>query len=69
MCSSDLLAPTFAMISHANPFHYAISGFRFGFIGTTDIPLGAGSALLVTINLALGLICYRALSTGWKLKN
>ena len=67
--SVDSLAPTFAMISHANPFHYAISGFRYGFIGTTDIPLGAGSALLVTINLTLGLICYRALSTGWKLKN
>lgn len=67
--SVDNLAPTFAMISHANPFHYAISGFRYGFIGTTDIPLGAGSGLLVTINLALGLICYRALSTGWKLKN
>lgn len=67
--SVNSLAPTFAMISHANPFHYAIAGFRYGFIGTSDIPLGAGSALLVAINVVLGLLCYRALVTGWKLKN
>jgi len=67
--SVDSLAPTFAMISHANPFHYAISGFRYGFIGTSDIPLGIGSALLVAINLALGLTCYSLLKSGWKLKS
>ena len=67
--SVDSLAPTFALISHANPFHYAISGFRFGFIGTSDIPLVTGSVLLVAINLALGLTCYTLLKSGWKLKN
>ena len=67
--SVDSLAPTFAAISHANPFHYAISGFRYGFIGTSDIPLGIGSALLVAINLTLGLTCYTLLKNGWKLKN
>lgn len=67
--SVDSLAPTFATISHANPFHYAISGFRYGFIGTSDIPLGIGSALLIAINLALGFTCYLLLRNGWKLKN
>ena len=67
--SVDKLAPVFAAISHANPFHYAISGFRYGFIGAADIPLGFGVAFLVTLNFALGLTCYLLLRSGWKLKN
>lgn len=67
--SVDRLSPTFAAISHANPFHYAISGFRYGFIGTSDIPLGFGFGLLLAINVALGLLAYWLLKSGWKLKN
>ncbi len=67
--SVDKLAPTFAAISHANPFHYAISGFRYGFIGQADIPLGFGVVLLLAINVALALLCYVLLKTGWKIKS
>ncbi len=67
--SVDKLAPAFAGISHANPFHYAISGFRYGFIGESDIPLGFGAALLVVLNLVLGAAAYLLLRSGWKLKN
>lgn len=67
--SIDSLAPPFVAISLANPFHYAISGFRYGFIGTSDTPLLWGSLLLVAINVALGLTCYKLLSSGWKLKS
>ncbi len=64
----DNLSPTFAAISHANPFHYAISGFRYGFIGQSDIPVGAGVVVLTLINIALGLTCYFLLKSGWKTK-
>jgi ABC-2 type transport system permease protein len=67
--SVDKLSPTFAAISHANPFHYAISGFRYGFIGQADIPLGFGVLLLLAINVALALLCYVLLKTGWKIKS
>ncbi len=67
--SIDKLSPTFAAISHANPFHYAISGFRYGFIGAADIPLGFGAGLLIVINFALGVASYLLLRSGWKLKN
>jgi ABC-2 type transport system permease protein len=67
--SVDRLSPTFAAISHANPFHYAISGFRYGFIGQADIPLWLGSIVLVAMNLALGGGAYLLLKSGWKLKN
>jgi ABC-2 type transport system permease protein len=67
--SVDRLSPAFAAISHANPFHYAISGFRFGFIGEADIPLWLGSLVLVAVNLVLAIVAYTLLRSGWKLKN
>jgi ABC-2 type transport system permease protein len=66
--SVDALSPTFAAISHANPFFYVISGFRYGFLGAADSPIPFGALLLPAINLALGLICYALLRSGWKTK-
>ncbi|MFM9976867.1 MAG: ABC transporter permease [Sphingomonadaceae bacterium] len=66
--SIDRLSPTFAAISAVNPFHYAISGFRYGFIGAADIPLMTGSVVLVVINLVLAVACYQLLRSGWRLK-
>ncbi|MEY2926104.1 MAG: hypothetical protein RL367_581 [Pseudomonadota bacterium] len=63
------LSPTFAAISHANPFHYAISGFRYGFVGVADIPLELGGIGLLLLNLALGTLSYALLRAGWKIKS
>ncbi|WP_446471792.1 ABC transporter permease [Blastomonas sp. CCH1-A6] len=67
--SVDAMAPTFRALSHANPFFYVISGFRYGFISSTDSPLLAGSLLLLAINAALGIGCYALLRSGWKLRS
>ncbi|HEX8572335.1 MAG TPA: ABC transporter permease [Allosphingosinicella sp.] len=67
--SVDSLAPAFRAVSHANPFFYVISGFRYGFLGASDSPVLTGAGLLLVINLALGGLCYAMLRTGWKLKN
>lgn len=64
----DKLAPAFQMVSHANPFFYAISGFRYGFIGSADSPVVFGALLLLGINIALGIACYLLLRSGWKLR-
>jgi ABC-2 type transport system permease protein len=66
--SIDSLAPAFQAISHANPFFYVISGFRYGFLGVADSPIGVGAVLLLVLNLMLGALCYALLRTGWKLK-
>ena len=66
--SVDRLNPAFAAISHANPFFYTISGFRYGFIGAADSPVALGAAVLIGANLALGLLCYGLLRRGWRLK-
>jgi ABC-2 type transport system permease protein len=67
--SIDSLSPTFRAVSHANPFFYVISGFRYGFLGVADSPIAVGGALLLAINLLLGLLCYVLLKRGWKLKS
>lgn len=64
----DRLSPLFASISHANPFFYVISGFRYGFIGQADSPVGIGLSVLTAANLLLGGLCYALLRSGWKLK-
>jgi ABC-2 type transport system permease protein len=66
--SIDSLSPAFRAISHANPFFYIISGFRYGFLGQADSPILLGALLLLALNLALGLLCYLLLRSGWKLK-
>ena len=40
---STSLSPTFRAVSHANPFFYVISGFRYGFLGVSDSPLLVGA--------------------------
>ncbi|HEX8215263.1 MAG TPA: ABC transporter permease [Allosphingosinicella sp.] len=67
--SIESLSPAFQAISHANPFFYVISGFRYGFLGVADSPVQAGALLLLAINLFLGALCYRLLSIGWKIKS
>lgn len=70
----DNLAPLFQTISRFNPFFYVISGFRFGFLGQSDIGdtnaavLGAAGGLGI-LNIVLAIICYKVLRSGWKLKD
>jgi ABC-2 type transport system permease protein len=70
----DNLAPAFQAVSRANPFFYIISGFRFGFLGRSDI----GSTNLAVLHSAIGVgvldmvlaaITYAVLKSGWKLKS
>ncbi|MEN3749291.1 ABC transporter permease [Sphingomonas sp. HF-S3] len=67
--SVEKLSPTFQAISHANPFFYIISGFRYGFLGVADSPVLAGSLILLATDVAMALLCYALLRKGWKLKN
>lgn len=66
--SIEALSPTFQAVSHANPFFYVISGFRYGFLGVADSPVMFGAALLLAINIVLGASCYWLLRSGWKIK-
>jgi len=70
----DNLSPAFQSVSRANPFFYIISGFRFGFLGRSDIGSTNAAVLhsalgLGLLNAVLGAIVYAVLRSGWKLKS
>ncbi|WP_066799108.1 ABC transporter permease [Sphingomonas soli] len=67
--SVEKLSPLFQTISHLNPFFYIISGFRYGFLGVADSPILLGSAVILGLDIALGLFCYWLLRSGWKIKS
>ena len=57
------------MVAALNPVFYAIDGFRYGMISVADRPLLTGFLCLCGVNLVLGVLCYRALSSGFRLKS
>jgi ABC-2 type transport system permease protein len=68
------LAPTFQAISRVNPFFYVISGFRFGFLGQSDIGSTNGAVLigalgLGLLNAVLAIAIYATMRSGWKIKS
>ena len=69
----DRLAPAFQSVSRANPFFYVISGFRYGFLGQSDIGDGTAVVLaglgLLALNAVLAFVTYWLLVSGWKIKN
>jgi ABC-2 type transport system permease protein len=67
--SVQQLSPAFRAVSHANPFFYVISGFRYGLLGVADSPILVGAVGLALVNLALWAIAYALLRSGWKIKN
>ena len=66
--SVQQLAPTFQAVSHANPFFYVISGFRYGFLGISDSPITVGAIVLFLLNIGLWAACYGLVKGGWKIK-
>jgi ABC-2 type transport system permease protein len=67
------LAPTFRAISGWNPIFYVMSGFRYGFlgqsdIGSTDAAVMGGAIGLGVLNAVLALATYAVLRSGWKLR-
>ncbi len=69
----DNLSPAFQAVSRANPFFYVISGFRYGFLGESDIGTHGDVVIaavgLLVLNLAIALGVFAVLRTGWKLKS
>ncbi|WP_184202379.1 ABC transporter permease [Polymorphobacter multimanifer] len=64
----DRVSPLLATLSAANPFFHVIDGFRSGFIGTANGDIATGAGLLLGCNIVLWVVCYRVLSSGWRLR-
>ncbi|NCA24652.1 MAG: metal-dependent hydrolase, partial [Betaproteobacteria bacterium] len=67
--SIDDLPPLWQALSHVNPFFYLVDGFRYGFLGASDVdPVLSLGAVIVTLIL-LSLYTLRFLASGKKLRH
>lgn len=60
----SMLPPFWQAVSKFNPIVYMISGFRYGFLGTTDISLNVSIMVLILFIVILYSICYYLVKTG-----
>ncbi|WP_058912307.1 ABC transporter permease [Entomohabitans teleogrylli] len=67
--SLTLLPPFWQALSQLNPIVYMISGFRFGFLGISDVPLLFSVAVLVIFILAFYLLCWYLIQRGRGLRS
>ena len=66
--SISMLPPVWQVISHFNPVVYLISGFRWAFFGTADVPI-VTSLLAIALFTALCLaVIGWIFRTGWRLR-
>lgn len=66
--SIELLSGFWQFIAKLNPILYMINGFRFGILGSSDIPLLHTFLVLSLFILFLGAIAMRMLNTGTGIK-
>ena len=66
--SISTLPPLVQVLSHFNPVFYLINGFRYGFLGISDVSIGAATLVLVALVAILIGINWYLLKTGMGLK-
>ncbi|NCQ25280.1 MAG: multidrug ABC transporter permease [Rhodobacteraceae bacterium CG17_big_fil_post_rev_8_21_14_2_50_63_15] len=66
--SVEALPPLLNRITHFNPIFYLIDGARYGFIGVSDSAPLLGLAVSLISTLAILLLAWRMLATGYRLK-
>ncbi|EAE8723670.1 ABC transporter permease [Listeria monocytogenes] len=65
----SMLPPIWQAISKVNPIVYMISGFRYGFLGVTDVPVAISLSILVVFSAVLYSICWYLISKGRGLRS
>jgi ABC-2 type transport system permease protein len=63
------LSPTWQKISQINPMLYLIDGFRYGFIGHSDIAISTNIIVAVVFVVVTAVVCVMMLGSGYKLRN
>ncbi len=65
----SMLPPFWQTVSKVNPIVYMISGFRYGFLGTTDVPIMVSITILILFIIVLYAICYYLVDKGKGLRS
>ncbi|MBO0439041.1 ABC transporter permease [Candidatus Enterococcus ikei] len=65
----SMLPPIWQAISKINPIVYMISGFRYGFLGTIDVPIIFSMIILVLFISVLYAVCWYLIDRGRGLRS
>ena len=63
------LPPFWQAVSHLNPFFYIVDGFRYGFVGVSDVPPLIRLAVVCATLAAVSTVALWMLKTGYKLRH
>ncbi len=63
------LPPFWQAVSRVNPFFYLIDGFRYGFLGVSDVSPWLGLAIVAAGFFAVSLATLALLKSGYKLRD
>ncbi|HKJ21532.1 MAG TPA: ABC transporter permease [Gammaproteobacteria bacterium] len=63
------LSPFWRELSHFNPFFYMIDGFRYGFLGTSDVNPAISLAIVLGAFVALAGLTLYWIKTGYRLRD
>lgn len=66
--SISMLPPVWQIISHFNPVVYLISGFRWSFFGTADVPIGLSLFAIAGFTTLCMAIIWWIFKTGWRIR-
>ena len=67
--SIEMLSSPWRELSLFNPILYLVNGFRYGFLGYTDVPLHYAFMALAVIALLLYSVCYYLIWRGYGLRS
>ncbi|MDA3973577.1 ABC transporter permease [Enterococcus thailandicus] len=67
--SISMLPPIWQAVSKINPIVYMISGFRYGFLGTIDVPIFFSIFILIVFILVLYSVCWYLIEKGRGLRS
>lgn len=65
----SMLPPFWQAVSKVNPIVYMISGFRYGFLGTIDVPLMFSMTILIIFIVVLYGVCWHLIEKGRGLRS
>jgi len=66
--SIDLLPPFWSGLSRVNPILYIVNGFRYGFLGVSDVNVGFAFAIVLAFTVLAYMYSMHLLRTGKRLR-
>tara|TARA_B110000977_G_scaffold186859_2_gene253314 strand:- start:436 stop:1197 length:762 start_codon:yes stop_codon:yes gene_type:complete len=66
--SISMLPPVWQIISHFNPLVYLISGFRWSFFGSADVPIAISLFAIAGFTTLCMAVIWWIFKTGWRIR-